>query len=66
MAFVEQFGVTEKPKTIVGFVLLGVQSALTCLLAILIAVNLLIVCWKKNPHRRRRKDAEGRTATPTF
>jgi hypothetical protein len=66
MAFVEQFGVTEKPKTIVGFVLLGVQSVLTCLLAILIAVNFLILCWKKNPHRRRRKDAERRSATPTF
>jgi hypothetical protein len=64
--FVEQFGVTETPKTIVGLVLVGVQSVLTCLLAILIAVNLLIVCWKENPHRKRRKEAERRASTPTF
>jgi uncharacterized membrane protein len=58
VVFVEQFGVTQKPKTVVGLVLIGVQSVLTCLLAILIAVNLLIVCCNENPHRRRRKEAE--------
>ena len=31
---------------------------LTAVLAILIAVNALIVCIKENPHRRKRKEAE--------
>lgn len=60
LVFVEQFGVTQTPKTIVGLILIGFQSFLTCILAILIAANLLIVYCKENPHRnhRRRKEAE--------
>jgi uncharacterized membrane protein len=60
LVFVEQFGVAQTPKTIVGLILIGFQSFLTCILAILIAANLLIVYCKENPHRnhRRRKEAE--------
>jgi hypothetical protein len=60
LVFVEQFGVTQTPKTIVGLILIGFQSFLTCILAILIATNLLIVSCKESPHRnrRRRKEAE--------
>jgi Transient receptor potential (TRP) ion channel/ML-like domain len=60
LVFVEQFGVTQTPKTIVGLILIGFQSFLTCILAILIAANLLITYCKENPHRkhRRRKEAE--------
>jgi hypothetical protein len=37
--------------------LIAVQSVLTGGLAILIAVNAIIICCKENPHRKRRKAA---------
>jgi hypothetical protein len=37
--------------------LIAVQSALTGLLALLIAINAIISCCRINPHRRRRKEA---------
>jgi hypothetical protein len=57
LVFVEQLGIAQTPKTIVGVVLIVMQSVLTGLLAILIAVNALIVFFKANPHRKARKEA---------
>ncbi|KAI9808724.1 MAG: hypothetical protein M1825_003876 [Sarcosagium campestre] len=58
LVFVEQLGFAKTTQTITGVVLIAVQSALTGVLAILIAVNALIVCFRKNPHRQQRKEAE--------
>jgi len=58
LVFVEQLGIAQTTKTITGVVLIAVQSGLTGLLAILIAVNSIIICCRENPHRRRRKEAE--------
>ena len=58
LVFVEELGISQSTKTITGVVLIAVQSALTGVLAILIAVNSLIFCIKDNPHRKRRKEAE--------
>lgn len=57
LVFVEQLGINQTTKTITGVVLIVMQSVLTGVLAILIAVNALIVCCKVNPHRKRRKEA---------
>ena len=57
LVFVEQLGITQTTKTITGVVLIAVQSALTGILAILIAINAIIICCKQNPHRKRRKEA---------
>ena len=62
MVFVEQLGIAQSTKTVTGVVLIAVQSVLTAALAILIAVNALIVCIRENPHRKRRKQA-GQFAT---
>lgn len=58
LIFVEELGIAQSTKTITGVVLIAVQSALTAVLAILIAVNSLIACCKENPHRKRRKAME--------
>jgi hypothetical protein len=58
LVFVEELGISQTTKTVTGVVLIVVQSVLTGVLAILIAVNALIFCIKKNPHRQARKDAE--------
>jgi hypothetical protein len=60
LVFVEQLGIGETPKAITGVVLVAMQSALTGLLAILIAVNALVTFCRANPHRKARKDAEKR------
>ena len=57
LVFVEKLGFAQSTKTITGVVLIAVQSVLTAALAILIAVNAIIVCVKVNPHRKRRKEA---------
>ena len=57
LVFVEQLGIAQTTKTITGVVLIAVQSGLTGILAILIAINAIIVCCKENPHRKRRKEA---------
>jgi uncharacterized membrane protein YgcG len=56
LVFVEQFGIAQTTQTVTGVVLIAVQSALTGILAILIAWNAIIVCCKENPHRKRRKE----------
>ena len=57
LVFVEELGISQSTKTVTGVVLIAVQSALTALLAILIAVNAIIVCVRENPHRKQRKEA---------
>ncbi|KAK3328952.1 hypothetical protein B0H66DRAFT_7645 [Apodospora peruviana] len=58
LVFVEQFGIAQTTQTVTGVVLIAVQSALTGILAILIAWNAIIACCKQNPHRKRRKEME--------
>ncbi|KJX98820.1 Transient receptor potential (TRP) domain containing protein [Zymoseptoria brevis] len=58
LIFVEELGFSQTTTTVTGVVLLIVQSIMTGLLAILIAINAIIACIKENPHRRKRKDAE--------
>lgn len=58
LVFTTQLGIAKTTKTITGVILIAVQSLLTLVLAILIAVNAIITCVKQNPHRRRRKEAE--------
>lgn len=57
LVFVEELGIAQSTKTITGVILIAVQSVLTAILAILIAVNSIIICCKENPHRKRRKEA---------
>jgi Transient receptor potential (TRP) ion channel/ML-like domain len=58
LVFATELGIAKPTKTITGVVLIAVQSALTVILAVLIAVNAIITCVRENPHRRRRKEAE--------
>ncbi|KAF2848260.1 TRP-domain-containing protein [Plenodomus tracheiphilus IPT5] len=58
LLFVEELGMTQTTKTVTGLVLVVVQASLTGVLAILIAVNAIIICCKENPHRKKRKEAE--------
>ena len=55
----EKLGIAQTTKTITGVVLIAVQTSLTAILAILIAVNAIITCCKENPHRKQRKEAGG-------
>ena len=57
LVFVEELGIAQSTKTVTGVVLIAVQSVLTLVLGILIAVNSIIVCVRENPHRKRRKEA---------
>lgn len=56
LVFVEELGIAQTTQTVTGMVLIVVQSVLTGVLAILIAVNAIILCCKENPHRKRRKE----------
>lgn len=58
LIFVEELGVAQTTKTVTGLVLVVMQAVLTGLLAILIAVNAIVICCKENPHRKKRKQAE--------
>ncbi|KAH7410428.1 hypothetical protein DE146DRAFT_355480 [Phaeosphaeria sp. MPI-PUGE-AT-0046c] len=58
LVFVEELGMSQTTKTVTGLVLVVVQASLTGVLAILIAVNAIIMCCKENPHRKKRKEAE--------
>jgi hypothetical protein len=57
LVFVEELGISQTTKTVTGLVLVVVQASLTGVLAILIAVNAIIICCKENPHRKKRKEA---------
>lgn len=65
LVFVEQLGIAQTPKTVVGVVLIVVQSVLTGLLAILICVNAIVVWFRANPHRKARKEAGTSRHVPT-
>ncbi|KAL4927425.1 transient receptor potential ion channel family protein [Aspergillus undulatus] len=58
LVFVDQLGLSQTTKTVTGVVLIVMQSALTGILAILIAVNAIILCCRENPHLKQRKEAE--------
>ncbi|UNI14945.1 hypothetical protein JDV02_001522 [Purpureocillium takamizusanense] len=58
LIFVEEFGIRQTTQTVAGVALIAVQSALTGVLAILIAWNAINACCKANPHRKRRKEME--------
>ncbi|KAI5364183.1 Putative ML-like domain, transient receptor potential channel Flc/Pkd2 [Septoria linicola] len=58
LVFVQELGLTQTTQTVTGLVLIVVQSVMTGLLAILIAVNAIITCVKENPHRKARKERE--------
>lgn len=57
LIFVEELGVAQTTKTVTGLVLVVMQAVLTGLLAILIAVNAIVICCKENPHKKKRKEA---------
>lgn len=56
LVFVDEFAIAETTQTVAGVVLIVIQSALTGMLAILIAWNAISSCIKENPHRKRRKE----------
>ena len=56
LVFVEELGIAQSTRTVTGVILIAVQSALTAVLAILIAVNAIIICCRENPHRKQRKE----------
>ncbi|KAJ5298694.1 ATP-dependent RNA helicase dbp3 [Penicillium atrosanguineum] len=58
LVFVEELGLSQTTKTVTGIVLIVVQSTLTGVLAILIAVNAIITCVRENPHAKRKREAE--------
>lgn len=66
LVFVEELGIAKTTKTITGVVLIAVQSALTGVLAILIAVNAIILCIRQNPHVKQRKEAGKQKCIPKF
>jgi hypothetical protein len=57
LVFVEELGLSQTTKTVTGIVLIVVQSGLTGVLAILIAINALIICIRENPHARKLREA---------
>lgn len=57
LVFVQELGISKTTKTVTGIVLIAIQSTLTGVLAILIAVNAIIACIRENPHSRRRREA---------
>ncbi|KAF9733329.1 transient receptor potential ion channel [Paraphaeosphaeria minitans] len=57
LIFVEELGVAQTTKTVTGLVMVVMQAVLTGLLAILIAVNAIVICCKENPHKKQRKEA---------
>lgn len=54
--FVDELGIEETAQTVVGLVLVVIQSVLTGILAILIIWNAVVAIFKENPHRKRRKE----------
>lgn len=58
IVFVQELGMSQTTKTVTGVALVAVQSTLTGILAILIAVNAIIMLCRKNPHLKRQEDRE--------
>lgn len=57
LVFVDQFAIPDAAKAITGVALVAIQSGITGILVLLIAINALISCCKSNPHRGASKDA---------
>lgn len=57
LVFVEELGLSQTTKTVTGIVLIVVQSTLSGVLAILIAINAIIVCIRENPHAKKLREA---------
>ncbi|KAL7784070.1 hypothetical protein V8C37DRAFT_24983 [Trichoderma ceciliae] len=56
--FVEEFNVQQTTQTVMGVVMIAIQSTLTVALAILVGWNAINAAIKMNPHRKRRKEME--------
>lgn len=54
--FVEEFNVQQTTQTVMGVVMIAIQSTLTVALALLVAWNAINAAIKMNPHRKRRKE----------
>ncbi|KAI5807481.1 hypothetical protein DFH27DRAFT_640344 [Peziza echinospora] len=58
LVFVHELGIAADAKTVTGVALIAIQSSLTAALAVLLAINAIVVMCKDNPHERRRKELE--------
>lgn len=58
LIFTEKLRISQTTTTVTGVVLIVVQSVLTGALAILIAVNAIIICCKQNYYIKRRHQRE--------
>ncbi|KAF8536002.1 hypothetical protein BDD12DRAFT_749931 [Trichophaea hybrida] len=58
IVFVDQLGIAPDTKTVTGVALIAIQSILTGVLAICIAVNAIYAMCKENPHVKKRKEQE--------
>ncbi|RVD82501.1 uncharacterized protein DFL_006926 [Arthrobotrys flagrans] len=58
LIFTEQLRISQTTTTVTGVVLIVVQSLLTGLLAILIAVNAIVICCKTNYYTKSRHNRE--------
>lgn len=58
LVFIDELGLSQTTKTVTGVVLIVIQSVLTAVLAILIAVNAVVSMFKENIHEKRRREAE--------
>ncbi|KAK6505024.1 hypothetical protein TWF481_006956 [Arthrobotrys musiformis] len=58
LIFTEQLRISQTTTTVTGVVLIVVQSLLTGLLAILIAVNAIVICCKTNHYTKSRHNRE--------
>ncbi|KAH8123372.1 hypothetical protein ACSS6W_007102 [Trichoderma asperelloides] len=56
--FVDEFNVEQTTQTVMGAVMIAIQSTLTIALALLVGWNAINATIKMNPHRKRRKDME--------
>lgn len=54
--FVEEFNVQQTTQTVMGVVMIAIQSTLTVALALLVGWNAINAAIKMNPHRKRRKE----------
>ncbi|KAF8459353.1 hypothetical protein BGX38DRAFT_1247931 [Terfezia claveryi] len=58
LVFVNELGIGADTKTVTGVALIAIQSTLTAALAILLAINAIVVMCQDNPHEKRRKELE--------
>lgn len=66
LVFVHELGIAADTKTVTGVALIAIQSTLTAALAILLAINAIVVMCKDNPHERRRKELEKQRQMDNF